>query len=461
MTNYNRLNNLFPTDQDILDVKKFKATRTYPKAIEDSLAKQRAFEKKYAGFDLSKDGRNLMYTPLNLQVVPKIYKTMVLKKEYKRSFGSGIVNFYKTIREKFLNIKRTDVSAFIKGQQIPQLTDIMRHRTNKPIVADYPNQIWCIDLIDMSMYETKNKGFRYILTVIDVFSRKCFLDKIKVKEALVTARAMDQITRKTTVTPKYIICDNGTEFLGEFITFCMAHDITIRRNRAYSPEANGIVERANKEVRKLIRNINLENESTNWIDYLQRVEDIKNNTYTSAIKNIPNKIWNNKKEEIASRNIPIHNRTGDQKEDQIIANQTILRNVKKQIEEFKDDELEVGDQVRVRMDALSNGIKALVKAGKTKQIVVNFSPLVFKILKKVIPKKGILERSRYIVGTVDETRVLVNKEDGTKPRQFYANVLKKVGDDETNYKFLTMKTAVELSGAELTRNDVYSAPYNG
>ena len=132
-----------------------------------------------------------------------------------------------------------------------------------------------------------------------------------------------------------------------------------------------------------------------------------------------------------------------------------------QIEEFKDDELEVGDQVRVRMDALSNGIKALVKAGKTKQIVVNFSPLVFKILKKVIPKKGILERSRYIVGTVDETRVLVNKEDGTKPRQFYANVLKKVGDDETNYKFLTMKTAVELSGAELTRNDVYSAPYNG
>ena len=108
----------------------------------------------------------------------------------------------------------------------------------------------------------------------------------------------------------------------------------------------------------------------------------------------------------------------------------------------------MGDQVRVRMDALSNGIKALVKAGKTKQIVVNFSPLVFKILKKIIPKKGFLERSRYIVGTTDETCVLVNKEDGKKPRQFYANGLKKVGDDETNYKYLTMKTAVELSGAE-------------
>ena len=351
MTNYNRLNNLFPTDQDIIDVKNFKANQKYPKAIEDSLAKQRAFEKKYAGFDLSKDGRNLMYTQLNLQVVPSSDKDTILNKEYKGSFGSGIVNFYKTIREKYLNIKRIDVSAFIKGQQIPQLTDIMKHRTNKPIVADFPNQIWCIDLIDMSMYK-KNKGFIYILTVVDVFSRKIFLGAMKVKEASVTAKALDKIIRKTTVSPKYIICDNGTEFLGDFNTYCLAHEITIRRNRAYSPEANGIVERANKEVRKIIRNINLENENTNWIDHLQRVEDIKNNTFTSAIKNIPNKIWNDKKEQIILRNIPIHNRTGDQKEDQIIANQTILRNVKKQIEEFKDDELKVGDQVRVRMDAL-------------------------------------------------------------------------------------------------------------
>ena len=284
---YNRLNNLFPTDQDILDVKNFKANQTYPKAIEDSLAKQRAFERKYTGFDLSKDGRNILYTPLNLIVVPKTDLEKTLEKEYKNSFGSGIVNFYKTIREKYLNIKRIDVSAFIKGQQIPQLTDVMKHRTNKPIVADFPNQIWCIDLIDMSMYETKNKGFRYILTVVDVFSRKIFLGAIKVKEASVTSKALDKIIRKTTVSPKYLICDNGTEFLGDFNTYCLAHEISIRRNRAYSPEANGIVERANMEVRKLIRNINLENENTNWIDHLQRVEDIKNNTYTSAIDNIP------------------------------------------------------------------------------------------------------------------------------------------------------------------------------
>jgi hypothetical protein len=221
------------------------------------------------------------------------------------------------------------------------------------------------------------------------------------------------------------------------------------------------VERANKEVRKLLRNINLENENNNWVDNLRRVEDLRNNTFTSAIKNIPNKIWTNSKEPIALRNIPIHNRTGNQKEEQILAKQTILRGVKKRIEEFKDDELDVGDKVRVRMDALSNGIKSLVKSGQSKQIVVAYSPVVFRILKKIIPRNGTLERSRYIVGTVDSTRMLVNKQDGTKPRQFYASSLRKVPDDETDYKNMTMQKAVQLSGTELTRNDVFSAPYNG
>ena len=57
--------------------------------------------------------------------------------------------------------------------------------------------------------------------------------------------------------------------------------------------------------------------------------------------------------------------------------------------------------------------------------------------------------------------MLVNKQDGTKPRQFYANSLRKVADDEKDYKNLSMQKAVQLSGVELTRNDVFSAPYDG
>ena len=159
---YLRLNNLFPSDQDIVNVKKFKENKSFPASI-DTPRKRAAFEKKYKDFNLSKDRRNLLYIPLNLQVVPKLYKKLILQKEYKKNFGSGTINFYKSIREKYLNIKRSDVAEFIKKQPIPQLTDVFKHRTNKPIVADFPNQIWCIDLIEMQSFETKNRGYNSYL----------------------------------------------------------------------------------------------------------------------------------------------------------------------------------------------------------------------------------------------------------------------------------------------------------
>jgi hypothetical protein len=443
---YLRLNNLFPTDQLYRDVKNFKKKNTFPKDVVTE-SKKKAFEKKYKDFNLSKDENNLIYTPLNLQVVAKIYIGMILKKEYKNSFGAGVVAFYKTIRQKYLNIKRSDVSAFIKKQPIRQMTDVFKHRTNKPIISKFPNQLWCIDLIDVGSYESKNKKNVFIFNAIDVFSRKCFLEACKTKEAVVTRDALKSIIQRADVKPDYIICDNGKEFLGEFQAYCKDNGIKIRFNRAYSPQANGIVERCNQEIRKLMRNLFLQNENNNWIDHLRKLETTHNSTFTSAINSIPDKIWKKEK------------KVEDDDTKALVASNTILKNVKKQIAEYKDDELNVGDKVRIRMDALSNSIKRLVKTGKTKQIVVNYSPLVFKILKKITPRNGLLERSRYICTNSDGTRILVNKENGKTPRQFYANVLKKVGKDENDYDDISMEDAINLSGVKTTRNDVYSVPY--
>ena len=164
-TNYLRLNNLFPSDMDIIAVKKYKRTGQFPASV-DTDRKRAAFKSKYQFFfDISKDGQNLMYPPTNLQVVSKISRKMILTKEYKNSFGSDSRNFYKTIREKYLNIKRSDVQEFLKTQTVTQLTDAFKHRTNKPIVAKYPNEIWCIDLIEINNYP-KNKGFDFILSCI-------------------------------------------------------------------------------------------------------------------------------------------------------------------------------------------------------------------------------------------------------------------------------------------------------
>ena len=443
---YLRLNNLFPTDRIYRDVKNFKKNKTYPKEV-DTESKKKAFEKKYTDFDLSRDGRNLFYTPLNLQVIAKMYIGMILKKEYKSSFGAGVVAFYKTIREKYLNIKRADVSDFIKKQPIRQMTDVFKFRTNKPIISKFPNQLWCIDLIDVKSYKSQNKNNVYILNAVDVFSRKCFLESCKTKTAVEVRDALMDIIQRANVKPDYIICDNGKEFLGEFQAYCKENGIKIRYNRAYSPQANGIVERCNQEIRKLMRNLFLQNENNIWIDYLPKLENAHNSTFTTAINNIPDKIWK------------IEKYVDDDDMKANAASNTVLKNVKKQIAEYKSEEFQVGDKVRIRMDALSNSIKSLVKKGVSKKIVVAYSPLVFKILKKITPRNGLLERSRYVCVSADGTRLLVNKENGIAPRQFYANSLLKVGKDEEDYD-ISMEKAIQLSGVKLTKNDVYSIPYH-
>ena len=453
-TNYLRLNNLFPSDMDIVQVKKFKRTGEFPITL-DTDRKRNAFKTKYQFFELSKDGQHLMYTNgQNLQVVPKVYKKLILTKEYKNSFGSGSRNFYKTIREKYLNIKRSDVAEFMKTQTITQLTDGFPHRTNKPILAKYPNEIWCIDLIEINNYP-KNKGFEFILSCIDVFSRYTFLEPSKTRDSKAITNCLNKIIIRERIKPVYIICDNGPEFFKDFSVYCKAHDITIRKNRAYSPQANGIVERSNKEIRKLLRSIMLENKTTNWVDNLRKVENYKNNTFTSAIDNLPNKIW-------TPKNQPIDFKLdGDSTQlQQTYAKRTILKNVRKQIDAFKDDELNVGDRVRIRMDQVSNNIRSLVKANEKKKIVVTWSPKIFQVLKKITPRKSTLERSQYVIGNLEGTLMLVNKVSGTKPRRFYSNSLKKVDENEKDYD-LSMQEAIQLSGVDLNQNDVYSAPYTG
>jgi len=308
----------------------------------------------------------------------------------------------------------------------------------------------------MTTVYQNNKGFQFIFSVIDVFSRYIFLEPSKNRDSASISKCLDEIIRREGIKPKYIICDNGSEFEGDFEAYCKEHDITIRRNRAYSPQSNGIVERSNQEIRKLLRSIMLDNESTNWVDNLRKVEDYKNNTFTSAIKNIPSKIWNDKSEPI-SFDI---GQASDEQLQQMYARQAILKNVKKQMNEFKESELDVGDKVRVRMDQVSNNIRKLIKEHKTKTVVVAWSPIILKVLKKISPRKGMLERSKYVIGTLDGTRMLVNTEKGEKPRLFYSNALRKVDDNENDYD-LSMKQAIELSGVDLNRNDVYTAPYKG
>ena len=432
----NRLNNLFPNDETIDQVIHFLKTGDTP-----SDTTPKTFARKYKHFILNAD-HHLIYKPLELTVLKKTEVQPTLARLYHDdlgAFGKGIVEVYKYICTKFINITRDDVKTFLAKQTPYQMTRYITKRTNKPIVADYPNQLWCVDLIDLEPYVGHNYQFRYIINVVDAFSRKIWLEKLRIKGAKQVAREFQKICDRAGVRPTYLLSDNGTEFKGEMSAFCKAHDIKQRFTRAYSPEANGIAERANRDIRKLIRAFNLRDNSLNWTNVLDQVEDSKNAAYNSNIKASPNEVWSANKNPVNEREIPAVITKADKPK---IAKAHILHRAMQQIQRFQhEDNYQVGDEVRVKMSSIFSNVRKLVKDNKNKQIVVTYTPAVYRIGRVIVPRRGLLERKRYIL--VKEHGVPIRSAKGAT-KDFYASELIRA-DDATPPAHVSMPDALKLN----------------
>ena len=91
-------------------------------------------------------------------------------------------------------------------------------------------------------------GNKYIITIIDSFTRLVELIPSKDTGAISAANALIQWICRYGI-PSQIVCDNGTQYANELIeTLCTMFHIEQSLIQAYSHEENAIVERANKEV---------------------------------------------------------------------------------------------------------------------------------------------------------------------------------------------------------------------
>ena len=66
-----------------------------------------------------------------------------------------------------------DVDNFLNGELAYQLLKETKNLTSNSghIVAYRINEIWEIDIYDVSRYDKSNKGYKYMFAVVDVFTR--------------------------------------------------------------------------------------------------------------------------------------------------------------------------------------------------------------------------------------------------------------------------------------------------
>ena len=142
------------------------------------------------------------------------------------------------------------------------------------------------DLVEMIPYANVNKNFRYLLTVIDVFSKYAWARAIKNKEAATLVRAMRDILNSSDgqlfKPPALLQTDKGREF--DNVKFrAMLDEYNIKLFSTYSIKKAAVVERFNRTLKtKMWREFSARG-SYKWIHILDDLMREYNNSKHRAI----------------------------------------------------------------------------------------------------------------------------------------------------------------------------------
>lgn len=196
---------------------------------------------------------------------------------------SGISSFSKEIKSK--KISRQNIKKFLLEQETYTLHRpfIKKFKRSKVMVSGI-DDVWQADLVDVSKISKNNKGFKFLLTVIDVFSKFAWVEPIKKKTSHEIVKAFKKIivNRK----PNKIQTDKGTEFLNKDV-----QDYLNKNNfKIYTTNSElkaSIVERFNRTLKeKMWRYFTFKN-NDKYTDVLDDLIHSYNNTYHRTIKTKP------------------------------------------------------------------------------------------------------------------------------------------------------------------------------
>jgi hypothetical protein len=123
----------------------------------------------------------------------------------------------------------------------------------RPVILKGIDNLWQADLLDLQKFHTLNKGYKYILVVIDAFSKYAWCVPSKSKTKTEIKNAFEKIIKSYKRIPVNLQTDFGTEFYNiEFER--LLKSLNINHYSTYSVKKASIVERLIKTLKgKLFR----------------------------------------------------------------------------------------------------------------------------------------------------------------------------------------------------------------
>ena len=146
--------------------------------------------------------------------------------------------------------------------------------------------IWAADIADMSMFSKSNNGVKYILCIIDTFSKFGIMIPMKSKTAKETADAFKQLFEKKKLQCNKLWTDKGSEFINHQVKKVL-NDYNVKIYTTENEEKSCIVERWIRTMKSIMYRYFTAARTRNYISVLQKMVLKYNNTVNRSIRCTP------------------------------------------------------------------------------------------------------------------------------------------------------------------------------
>lgn len=178
--------------------------------------------------------------------------------------------------------------------------------TRRHVLQRGINDTLQIDLVEMLPYAKVNNGYKYMLTVIDIFSKKGYAKALKNKTSAEVTKAMETVLNQIGSSPKNIHSDQGKEFFNQHFKNLMSQN-NINHYHTFTHMKASIVERFNRTLKTWMWKMFSLNGNYKWINMLDTLIENYNNHYHRTIKMKPNEVAQHNEQQILRSVYTSHN----------------------------------------------------------------------------------------------------------------------------------------------------------
>lgn len=214
----------------------------------------------------------------------------IIEKIYENNNYPGLEKLYKLVKERIPKVTKLEVKEFLDNELGEQLLKTTKKKPKKKlgtITANYENELWQLDIFDLSKFASYNSNYKYILCAIDVFTRKAYCRSMKNKDVSDCMRAFEEILASANGKPHSIFSDNDSAFLSKtFSSMLDKNQIAFNVNTIDDHHALGIIDAFAKKLKLTISKKMIRSNTQNWVNNLDSIIKTYNRQKLDALSNI-------------------------------------------------------------------------------------------------------------------------------------------------------------------------------